>query len=392
MKFTIKLEEFTAIMKSKIVITKDSLYLEQGDATDEEFEQDKQKFAEFLKSQSEKYPSISAEANTAKRTRNVHADNHIAPVDALTKAILGCNDKFNSESFMESADDDADSWDSNLDSELKKFSLTSRLYVLAGLRYEDMPEDLQNKIASSRTRAVHDAMTSLILAGNKQITLQQIADATNGYSKKRKSTEAYLKEIEREADWLIHSWVTIDATNEANARGYDFKQVKFNSPIIPARTVTVVNKAGVRVKAYEIWAKPVLYAYASQKNQAITVPIEYVALPERVNTTLDNIILRNYLIEQIEAMSYGRIGPVILYETLYKVAGIQDSSRENKRKLREVTKILLDNWVELAYIQSYFEEPRDVYDEAGNVKNTRIAKVRIIITPYMRKKPKKLES
>ena len=331
------------------------------------------------------------EANNEKlpKVRGVHADSFFAPVDALTKAILGCDDKFNSDSFMRTQnDDDPDSLDLDSDSELKKFCINKKLYVLVNLRYEDMPEALQSKIANRRTRAVHDAMTSLILAGNKYITLQQIAGHMNGYSKTRKSTEAFLKEIEHEADWLIHTWATINATNEAKARGYNFKEVKFNSPLIPAKSVEVINNAGQRVKAYKIWEIPVLYAYAKQKDNAITVPIDYVALPDNVNTTFDNIILRNYLIEQIEAMSLERIGNVILYETLYKVAGIQETSRTEKKRFRETVKILLDNWVERGYIQSYFEEPRNVYDESGKIKNTRVAKVRIIITPYLRKKLK----
>lgn len=347
-------------------------------------EAEKEKFKNMLISQGLEVRETGENQFTVKpsnrKSKNVHAENFIAPVDKLSKAILGCDDTLDSDAFMKTESDNADSWDSDAEGDLKKFSITQKLYVLVSLRYEDMPEDLQNKIANRRTRAVHDAMTSLILAGNKRITLQQIAGIMNGYSKKRQATEAFLKEIEHEADWLIHTWVKLDATNEANARGYNFKEVTFNRPLIPAGSVRVVNHVGQKVKAYEVWAVPVLYAYANQKHQADTVDIAFLALPDSVNTTLDNIILRNYLIEQIEAMSYGRIGTVILYETLYKVVGIQETSRQNKSKFRETVKAFLDNWVELGYIQGYTEEPKD---------KPRVAKERVIITPYMRKQDKK---
>lgn len=322
-----------------------------------------QKFSEIFLENTRTDGEANNDKKIIKVTKNPHADFHISPIDKLSQAVLGCKSNFSLEEFF--------------DPEATIVSTGKKLTVSAILRYEDMPEALLKKIPNRRTRAVHDAMTSLIREGAKAIRLQDIASAMNGYRTDRKATEAFLQEIKQEADWLIHTWATIDATNEAKARGYDFKKVKFDRPLIPAGSVGAMNKRGQIVEAYEIWAEPVLYAYARQKKQVISVPIDMLALPEKLKLTFENIILRNYLIERIEGMSECEMSPVILYETIYEVLEAKESSREHKREIRERAKLMLDNWIALAYIESYVEE---------SDKNKRPEK--IIITPYLRKKLK----
>ena len=308
----------------------------------------------------------SKQQKTVKITKNPHADFFISPIDKLSKAVLGCNPKFSMQEFF--------------DDEATPVATGKKITVSAILRYEDMPEALQSKIANRRTRAVHDAIISLICEGYIAIRLQDIASALNGYKTDRKATDAFLKEIKQESDWLIHTWIKIDATNEAKARGYDFQEVHFDRPLIPAGGVGVINKHGQIVEGYEIWAEPALYAYAKQKKQVISVPVDMLALPDKLKLTFENIILRNYFIERIEGMSQGKMSNVITYNDIYKALEAQNSSREHKREIRERSKLMLNNWVELAYIESYIEES----DEHKRP-------VKIVITPYLRKKQKMLK-
>ena len=302
------------------------------------------------------------ESKPIKKPKIKRADYDISPKDKLTKAIFGCIDKFSPQEFF--------------DPVMTPVSTGKKISVSAMLRYENLPEYLQDKLPTAKTRAVHDIMTGLIIKGNAIISLTDIAYALGGYSSERQPSESLLKEIEAEADWLIHTWAKIDATGEAKARGYDIKEVTFDRPLIPGGSVEVIAANGKHVKAYEIWQIPVLYAYAMQKKQVITVSIDCLTLPEKVNLTFDNIILRNYLMEQIESMSLGQIGCVILYETLYKVLGAQETSRQNKQKIREHVKAFLDNWKALSYIEDWKEESE------GRLLT------RVIITPFKRKKLK----
>ena len=174
-RFIVRLEEFKEPLKSKIVISKDGIELEQGDLSDEEFEQEKKIFADFIMSQAEKYPvDTEKHAKIVKMAKNPHADYHISPIDKLSQAMLGCNPNFSLEEFF--------------DAEPTIVATGKKITVSAILRYENMPEALLKKIPNRKTRAVHDTMTSLICEGNRAIRLQDIAYVLSGYRSDRKAT------------------------------------------------------------------------------------------------------------------------------------------------------------------------------------------------------------
>lgn len=281
---------------------------------------------------------------------NVHgkkATNHSITKDRVSKVIFGCDDKLDSESLSQVVDD-VDSWDSG--EKQKRIKTGKKIYALVTLDFEGLPESFKKLIADRFVRAVHDTVTSLINEGNKYISLQQIAAALSGYGQKRQATEAFLKEIERAME-VLQTRVEIDATNEQ--KGYNFTNLNFKGLLIPYDSFSFVRIDGQKVKAYRIFRESVLYSYANQKKQVITVPIFMLELPGNMRLTRDNIILRNYLIEQIETMRIGAIGRLMKFETIYKVLGIQETSRQNKNKVRETVKAFLDNWVDLAFIKGY---------------------------------------
>lgn len=294
---------------------------------------------------------VTKENHPVKKARSTHSDNYVSPTARFAKAIFGYDENFKPEEFF------------NPDVSPVLTSKKDGLNVSGFLRYENLPENLQGKIPDRRTRTVHDAMNTLILAGNKWLTLQHIAFVMNGYTHKR-ITDDFLNQIKQEVELLIHTWCTIDATKEAKeegkkrSSGYDFQEVKLNSPLIPSRELEVVDMNGQRVSAYEILAEPILYSYAKQKKEIITVPIDIIALPEKINMTFENIILRNYLIEQIEIMKSNHRSCIMKYETIFKVLDKQEATRDDKKRIRQRIKIFLDNWVDLAYIKGYKEESK----------------------------------
>ena len=194
------------------------------------------------------------EKKEVQKAKSVHAENHSSPIATLAKVIFGDDDKYSLEYLIKTANSDSESWDS--DSELKRIDTGKKIYVLANLRFEDLPEKLQKRLADPFVRAVHDSMTSLIDAGNKWITLQHIAFAMNGYNSQRKATPAFLKQIEEAVEILRHTWVKIDATNEAKeyckGKGYDFEDVHFDGALIASDGMEAVSMNGQRLRAYKI--------------------------------------------------------------------------------------------------------------------------------------------
>ena len=278
--------------------------------------------------------------------KSKHSKKHITPNDRLAKIIFGEDKKVNLEDLI------------NPELIPIKTTKTDKFYVCANISFRDLPENMQSKLADRFTRAVCDTMTSLILAGNEYITPQQIAFAMNGYTGKRAATDSFLEQIKESVEILRNTNCKIDASKEAQARGYNFEQTTFDGYLIPADGLEVVYMNGQKVKAYRVFREPILYLYARQKKQVLTVDIDMLALPDKINMTRENIILQRYLLERIEGMKNEKnnLGCIILYETIFEILGAQELSKVEKKRIRQRVKIFLDNWVDLAYIKGYEEE------------------------------------
>lgn len=332
--------------------------LTQGDMNDEEFAQEKSRVKNMLISQGLEVKQTADNQFTVKpenpnnedivRVHGKKAKNHSITKDRVSKVAFGCDEELTPDYLMQTVDD-ADSWDSGEKS--KRIDTGKKIYALVTLSFDKLPEGFKDLIGDRFVRAVHDTVTSLINEGNMYISLQQIAAAMGGYSqKRRRATEEFLKEIER-AMQVLRAYIKIDATNEQ--KGYKFSTFEFDGSLIPYDKIVVANIDGQKVKAYRIFRESVLYSYASQKKQVITVPMFMLELPDKINMTRDNIILRNYLLEQIETMKIGAIGRVMLFDTIYQVLGMEEKSRTEKKRIRETVKAFLNNWADLKFIKGY---------------------------------------
>ena len=279
--------------------------------------------------------------------RSLHAKKNISSRDRFTRAIFGLIDNVDLEYLT--------------NPELVKIKTDDKgkIFISANVRFEDLPEKMQTRLADRFTRAVCDSITSLILANNAYITPEHIAFALGGYSNKRGTfTPDFIEQIKEAVEVLRHTWCKIDASEEAKAKGYNFKETQFDGILAPIDALEVVLMNGKRVKAYRVLREPILYSYAKQKNQVLTVDIDMLALPEHVNMTRENIILQRYLFEEIEKMKNTKTkrSCVLLYESIYKVLEAQEATRDDKKRIRNTVKKFLDNWVDLKYIKGYEEE------------------------------------
>ena len=286
------------------------------------------------------------ERKPVKKARSIHAEKHSGTIDRLSKIVFEQPEKLADRKDPSSVRTDP----------------KGKLIVKARLAFDNLPNViLPQSLADPFNRAVFDSALSLFLAGNTHFTAESIYyEMTGNNSRSRHPNREILKDIVNAIEILMHSWIFIDATKEAEAKGYNFKETKFESLLLPLDGLHVVLMNGVQVDAYEFLKEPVLYSYAHQKGQVLDCNIDTLSLPESLYMTRDNVILQRYLIERIERMknphNHNKNKNVIRYEAIYELLGIQETSREYKRKTRDKVKKFLDNWKDLAYIKDYHEE------------------------------------
>lgn len=207
-------------------------------------------------------------------------------------------------------------------------------------------------------RAVHDAITTLYVKGeNEYITHQMIYQTMTG----NPNAILHAKQAETVSDSItkfLYSEVTIEAQEEADAYGYD--KLNYSSSLISGERATATIK-GIKIECLHLFRSPVLYEYASKKNQIESFDIKLLNSP--INKTEEIIALQDYLLRRILAVkSNGKLPKTMLYETVYNQIGVKAASsgalRVKKAKIREQIKRILDYFKTENFIGDYMENSR----------------------------------
>ena len=130
-------------------------------------------------------------------------------------------------------------------------------------------------------REVHDALATLYVdGGNEYITPQMIYKAMTG-NPEAKLAPKQQEAISNSLNKLMYSRLTINASKEL-CKAYGCDKFTYESTVIQAEKATAkVN--GVIVEVYHLLREPVLYTYASLKNQICRLDIKLLSL---VNETM----------------------------------------------------------------------------------------------------------
>ena len=208
-------------------------------------------------------------------------------------------------------------------------------------------------------REVHNAVSTLCVAGNKYITPQMIYQVLSGNKKDAKMTPKARAEILDSIDKMRFTEILIDSSQEAIAGLV--KEAFYKGALIPSESVKIVTLNGQEVKeCIHLFRTPPLYDYANDKNQIDRVKIEMLNVP--VSNTPENIELKGYLLRRITSAKNekSKIKPIIRYDTLYKYLGIEGSNgnvlRNKKKDIRDRTKDILQFWVQEGFIKNFEEE------------------------------------
>lgn len=218
-------------------------------------------------------------------------------------------------------------------------------------------------------REVHDAITTLFVeGGNDVMSVEMIYRTMIGKPKARlapKQAEAITQSITK----MMHTLITIDASQEAKAYGFDNLKYKGNLLYAEMAIASINNNV---IEALHVIKEPVLYTYANRTNRIGRVDMKLLDSP--INKNEETIILQGYLYRRILAMQHGQ-NKSIVYDTVYKQLSIDAPSaaalRKKKADVRSKIKTLLDYWKKEKFIAWYVENKRgqEMYSVTIRLKN-----------------------
>lgn len=219
---------------------------------------------------------------------------------------------------------------------------------------------------------IYCAVCTLKEAGNSFATPRMIYQAISGH-KDAVPTQTQAGSIEESINKFIYTRIIINAEAEGKMRGID--AFVYDGPMLHANwepgpvslNGQIIGEGGRPVKCLRILEQPVLYEYASRKNQIGRVSIEILNTP--IRKTEETIVLQAYLRNRIHAMRGGNSN-IIRYDAIYKevskvsaAAGETDNPANvsavelSKRRaaIRGHVKKILDAWQATGFIKAYSE-------------------------------------
>jgi adenylate kinase family enzyme len=243
------------------------------------------------------------------------------------------------------------------------------------LNYENKNVHLVSNLKfTAYDREVYDGVITLYEAGNNVITPIMVYRAMNGLTETERISDKAVEEVRESLDKSSRIRTVIDYTDEAKLYNKKIDKTTYEGYLLSCVKITV-EAGGKEVEAYRLLDKPFLYAYAQVSGQIISVPINLLNTRDTVNSTEDVIVIRGYLLRQIEWMRYEKSirSPNITYQGIYDELDItRDFYNEppyikKTAKIRGHVKSILESWQTQNYISSFKE-----YKDGKQIKGVKI--------------------
>ena len=214
-------------------------------------------------------------------------------------------------------------------------------------------------------RIVHNTLVSMKKAGNKTFTPAMVYRTMNGLTEREFVRSEALAKVTESIDRLSVTRATIDFADEAKMYHKDVKKAQLHAFLIEVRKVEI-KTSKENVDGYEFISDkdPILYMHAQISGQIYSVPSNLLQTKDRVRGTEDVIIIREYLIRQIEWIKSEKTNrnENITYQGIYEeveITSLQAQAFKDKSKaMIENTKKILEVFKGHGYIKS-FEEYKD---------------------------------
>ena len=227
--------------------------------------------------------------------------------------------------------------------------------------------DVHGHLIENIDREIMGAFASHWTAGNRTVTLNQIATGT-GF---RRPSAKKAAMIEAHVDKLARIWADVDATAELRGReifdGDIVDGAKFGGHLLEVRKSEVSTVNGKRVVGYQILQPPIVMQHAALTGQLVTTPTRLMNVGEGSDTDL-NVVLRNRMATRIQRMRNDRkrsrrVRYIHSAEHperpgLFEVAGVNLQDRDAKARAVDFVSSCLRAWADMGWI-SGFTEVRD---------------------------------
>lgn len=226
-------------------------------------------------------------------------------------------------------------------------------------------------------RIVHDAVVSQVISGNRYITTnmiyQVISGNSEGLSAENPVPKSLSKAISESITRLFLSWIEIDATEQAQAYGFD--DGVYRGHLLEG-SITEASLNGNITTCANVCEMPVLYRYANNCKQVIYYDVKCLDIPELENS-VEGIVLKTYLLQQIQIMSHNKdFNRTICFDTLYALLGVAAPTnaalRKKKQQIRGHVIKCLDYWTKEEIISGY------TLDTAGRAIVSVTLKVKLV--------------
>jgi cell division protein FtsB len=262
-------------------------------------------------------------------------------------------------------------------------------YLSLELDTEESGIKLDRKI-SLFDKSVLNAALNLFEAGNDIFTVRQLCSWMKGAKNSNSGIdEAAIERVEQSIKKQQRTIAKINATETFKQKGITEYDGELETYLLPIEKLKVWGKgkrSNEKVEAYAFIKEPPVLTHARATRQIYTAPAEALQTG-KISATGSVTILRDYLMERIEAARGGKLSRKILYATVYEEMEIiepfaynySDQTNEatgetipaelaykrelqqyhkKTAKVRKNVKGLLDNWAEQGYIKGYTESKK----------------------------------
>ncbi|MBO4229201.1 MAG: hypothetical protein J5938_02485 [Clostridia bacterium] len=205
-------------------------------------------------------------------------------------------------------------------------------------------------------KIVHDAVCSLYAAGNEVFTPEMVYRAMNGMVESEFVSPKSISMIVESLEKLRSTDIAIDYTEQLQMTNPEdnLESARVSGAMLMMQKVTV-SAGGVTKWAYRLVSSPVLYEYSKSLRQIIPIPLQLLNTKETTRSTETVIIIRQYIVQRMELMKNKKNSMnsrIISYDSIYELLNAPDD-RKIRAAIRTQTERLLDNYVNIRYIDRY---------------------------------------
>lgn len=241
-------------------------------------------------------------------------------------------------------------------SEKKKKEVLVSAQIFLSIRDENGLKVPQNITAYDK--AVHDGLCSVLTQNKNMIaTSRQIYEAMAG---KTTTNRQAIEHVIHSLNKMSMTKIYLDYSQQAKNKGLSFDRMTFEGNLLYFIGVEVETNGQIS-KGYKFLTTPILYEYAANIGQIITVNKSLLNIPNVANTD-DSVVLRHYLLRRIQTMKNQRNcvnQNKIKFDSMFSYCSISNSgqqlSRTQLNRKRRIVYDTLQAWVNMKYIKGYTE-------------------------------------